>query len=113
MLFCPVCGTEYIDGTTECSECQVQLIQRIEADPAEIDYKDWVALQDLPGLAYAEMVKEVLEARGIPCFIESDILTGAYGVKGTSAVGGKCSIHVPKKYQGIAINILHQLVDHI
>jgi hypothetical protein len=111
MPFCPKCGTEYVTEATTCSECSVLLVEKME-NPTE-PIEKWVPLQNLPGLVYAEMVKEVLDQRNIPCYIQSDIWTGAYGVKSASVVGAKCVLFVPKEMKQIAENILHQMVDHI
>jgi hypothetical protein len=37
----------------------------------------WVPLHPLPGVIYAEMVKEALEKRGIPCVLKRDFFTSA------------------------------------
>lgn len=111
MPFCPKCGNEYIAETTTCADCNVLLVEKMEKIHDKIE--DWVALQDLPGLTYAEMVKEVLEQRNIPCYIQSDLITGVYGVNSVSTVGSKCVLYVPKEMKQIAQNILHQMVDHI
>lgn len=113
MPFCPLCGMEYIAESTECSDCNVHLVENTDEMLIEQTFKQWITLYDLPGLAYAEMVKEVLVNRGIPCYIQSDLVTGVLGVKGVSSVGAKCKLFVPIELQNVAKNILHQMVDHI
>lgn len=111
MPFCPECGTEYVTEETTCAECNVPLVEKM--DDLHEPISDWIPLRNLPGVVYAEMVQEVLRQRNIPCYLQSDVWTGAYGVKSASVVGAKCVLFVPKSMQQIAENILHQMVDHI
>lgn len=67
-----------------------------------------VPLRSLPTNYYAEMVKEVLEKRGIPCLIKGDVLSTAYGSGGL-----KVEILVSKKNKEKAEAILEEMLDHI
>lgn len=74
----------------------------------------WVPLHPLPGVVYAEMVKEVLEKRGIPCVIKKDFLTGAYlGWPANTGSGLETVILVPDDRAQEAAHILHGMMDHI
>jgi hypothetical protein len=87
---CPSCGQEIRSGTTRM-----------------------VPLHPLPSKIYAEMVREVLEKRGIPCLIKTDLLSSAFGSDGSSAVGTQATIYVPQDRQEESEDILHQMLDHI
>lgn len=113
MAFCPNCGVEFLAETITCPDCNQDLVEKIDAEGWDWSQIQWVGLQNLPGLTYAEMVKEVLEARGIPVYIQTDIITGAIGAKGTATVGSRGTLFVPAQFERLATNVIHQMVDHI
>jgi len=114
MPFCPNCGYEYKDSVQTCPDCGTKLVDKLpDFNPSDEEDVHWVALHALPNLIYAEMVKEVLEEKKIPYYIKSDFISGAYGVKGISAVGQQALIFVPEKYYKQSKEILHQMFDHI
>jgi len=104
MRICSQCHAEIPSGADSCPECGRR--------PAEEKIK-MVALHPLPSKMYAEMVKEVLEKRGIPCIIKTDLLSSAFGSDGTSAVGTQAVIYVPEDRRQESEEILHQMLDHI
>jgi len=114
MPFCPNCGYEYESNVDVCSDCETKLVDKLP-ESNFIDENDvlWVALHELPSLIYAEMVKEVLDAKEIPCYIKTDFISGAYGVKGISVVGQQALVFVPEEYSKESEEILHQMFDHI
>jgi hypothetical protein len=92
------------DDLNQCPRC--------EEEAADGDIK-MVALHSLPSKLYAEMVKEVLEKRGIVCVIKTDLLSSAFGSDGTSAVGTQATIYVPEDRREESEDILTQMLDHI
>jgi len=74
----------------------------------EMDENEFVPLRTLPTNYYAQMVKEVLEKRGIPSIIKGDVLSTAYG-----SGGMEVKILVPKGREKEAEAILEELLDHI
>ena len=72
------------------------------------DRNGLVSLRSLPTNYYAEMVKEVLEKRGIPCIIKGDVLSTACGSGGL-----KVEILVPQENNVEAEAILEEMLDHI
>jgi hypothetical protein len=113
MPFCPMCKCEYVDGTKECSDCQVTLIEELEEEKVERDSgTTFVLLHTFPSIVYAEMVKEALEHRGIPCLVKSDILTAACGSKG-GGVMSRVRIYVPEDRVTESDEIMDQMLDHI
>ena len=72
----------------------------------------FVLLHTFPSIVYAEMVKEALENRGIPCLMKSDMLTSAYGSKG-GGVFSRIRIFVPEDRLEESDTIMDQMLDHI
>ncbi|MDW7682134.1 MAG: hypothetical protein SCK70_16345 [bacterium] len=112
MPFCPDCGYEYLPEFDHCPDCDVDLI---EALPEEPDWyqENWVALRDLPGSIYAEMVKEVLDKQNIPNFIQSDATSATLLTRVVSSAGASSIIYVPKKHYQKCRQILLDMMDHI
>ena len=83
MPFCPHCRYEYLEGEELCADCGAPLVAELEqGDQVDEGQGRFVILHTFPSIVYAEMVKEALESRGIPCLMKSDMLTSAYGSKG-------------------------------
>jgi len=74
----------------------------------ETNEKEFVPLRSLPTNYYAQMVKEVLEKRGISSIIKGDVLSTAYG-----SGGMEVKILVPKGREEEAKAILEEMLDHI
>ena len=104
MRICSRCHAEIPPGNDHCPECG----QRCSEKKIKM-----VSLHPLPSKIYAEMVKEVLEKRGIPCIIKTDLLSSAFGSDGTSAVGTQAVICVPEDRRQESEEVLHQMLDHI
>ncbi|NOZ61923.1 MAG: hypothetical protein GXO74_09610 [Calditrichaeota bacterium] len=112
MPFCPKCGYEYFPEIKHCPDCDVDLVDKL---PEESDFyeQNWVALRDLPGNVYAEMVKEVLDKENIPCFIKSDSISATLITSSASIPGSSATIFVPEKFISKAKRILLDMMDHI
>lgn len=112
MPFCPVCGYEYLPNIKHCPDCDVDLVEQLPEEP-EFYVENWVALRDLPGNIYAEMVKEALEKEKIPCYIKSDAISSTLIATSTSLPGSSAKIYVPEKFYSQAKEILISMMDHI
>ena len=114
MPFCPQCRYEYQDGVFRCPDCDEPLV---EALPAEEDASHgdtrFVPLPDLPGRVYADMVKGVLEQRGIPCYIRSEGLIDTTGVTGTGPANRGAKLYVPEDRLEECLDIQRGMLDHI
>ncbi len=76
MPFCPSCRTEYRDGFTRCSECEVELVEALPAQDSSGIPPDRVQLVELasfPNASEAEMIQELLESNGIGTVIRGDV----------------------------------------
>ena len=111
MPFCPECRYEYVAGKTDCPDCGVKLVKKLpKQKSAKIRF---VRMPELPGRVYTEMVRRVLEEKGIPCYVRADGVTEAYGVVGTGPMASGAALWVPEDRLEECLNIQHGMLDHI
>jgi hypothetical protein len=117
MPFCPECRYEYIAGKTDCPDCGVKLVDKLPDEQQEPLPNDqagllrFVRLPELPRRIYAEMVRGALQEKGIPCYIQADRITGAYGLEGPVPTGA--ALWVPEDRLDECLGIQHGMLDHI
>ena len=108
MPFCPECKYEYVSGIKKCADCEADLVAALPKEERTHDFK-WVPLHSFSGPVYAEMVKESLEQNNIPCLIQKDVLSSAYGIQGTSAGGLQTVVFVPEGTLKESEEIMNQI----
>ncbi len=113
-MFCPVCKYEYKPGITVCPDCGKKLVEKLPQEDRNknSDNINFVPLPSLPGRVYAEMIKDTLDAKGIPCYIRSEGVGDAYQFPGTTPLGG-VRIFVPEDRVEECLAIQQQMLDHI
>jgi len=112
MGFCPSCRMEYIPEVKECPDCHEKLVESLPE--IELPDMEWTALPSVPGVVYAQMIKEALEQNGIPSYVQSLWLSGGLGVvTSTSMPGVSAKIMVPKADYKRALEIQEGMVDHM
>jgi hypothetical protein len=112
MGFCPKCRIEYVLEVTKCSDCGEKLVEILPE--IEILDVEWIPLPSVPGVVYAQMIKEALEQNGIPSYVQSLWLSGGLGVvTSTSMPGVSAKIMVPKTDYKRALEIQEGMVDHM
>lgn len=112
-MVCPKCRYEYNPGVMKCPDCGEDLVEAL-SEESEINLPDihFVPLPNLPGRVYAEMVKGVLDKKGIPCYIRSEGPGDAYQFSGTTPREG-VQLFVPEDRYHECVDIQHQMLDHI
>lgn len=79
-MYCPQCGTEYRDGVTVCTECEVALVEEPpvpERDEAE--WADFVTVLSTGDESEVRVAQSLLEAEGISCFANGERMQGVLG----------------------------------
>ena len=114
MPFCPNCRYEYRADVSECPDCGEVLVDALPSmDDETFRNVRFVPMPDLPGRVYAEMIKGVLEERGIPCYIRSEGIIDTVGVTGTGPVNRGVKLYVPEDRLEECLDIQHGMLDHI
>ncbi len=66
-MFCPTCGSEYLEGITECADCGVGLVAEL---PKFDDNDEALKILRVTGPTEAPMIKELLENNGIDSILQ-------------------------------------------
>ena len=82
MPFCPKCRSEYVAGSTECSDCHIGLVAALTEVEAPPDMH-WVELATAGSEAEGELLCELLEQAGIPVMMKKDVFVSSFGRQGT------------------------------
>jgi len=116
MPFCPECRYEYEDDIKVCADCGKSLVKTLKDETGkeeEIPNVKFIPLPGLPGRVYAEMIKEVFEKEGIPCYIRSGGITDGFNIDAAGPAGENTFIYVPEDRVEECERIQHQMLDHI
>ena len=106
MPFCPECKSEYRPGFTRCSDCEVDLVERL---PEEHEYLDMVEAGKIPDPSYAGMVCEMFSTEDIPCILDGEEREGMMPgmVDPTRSIG----VMVPRENLDRAKELLHAFFE--
>lgn len=100
MPFCPQCKAEYKPEVSICSDCKAQLVpELIQTEVRE--YGDWYAVESVPNELVGNILRGVLEAKGIPVYLRSHNVPYYGGVKGNATQSEWGDVLVP-------VNVLPQ-----
>jgi hypothetical protein len=80
-MFCPVCGEEYREGFSECSECNVPLVARLplpeSCEPTADEDLNWVTVLYTGDLSLVSIARSLLDGEGIPYLASGEALAEA------------------------------------
>ena len=75
-MFCPVCKAEYRDGYTKCSDCNVDLVDKLPVKPvceADTNIK-FVKLLQTNDITDIVQIKSILDSEGVHYYIKGDLM---------------------------------------
>lgn len=109
MPVCPECKYEYVEGVKKCPDCGAELVENTETeDDSPLEEIKWVKIQTQTGVVYTEMLKEVLENKGIPCILKPSDLSPYVG-KGTNVFGDNTHLLVPESRHEESLKIMQEM----
>jgi hypothetical protein len=109
-MVCSKCRTEYEDGTTECSDCRVALVDKLAIVP---EAGELVPVFETADSAEAIVVKSLLESERIYHVSQNEILQDFFGAgrvgAGYNSIIGLIRILVAKADKNKAVQILKEM----
>lgn len=78
-MFCPVCGDEYRAGFTRCSDCGVDLVEKLPAGIEAADPFELVTVLETGDQSQVAVARSMLEGAGIPCIARNERLQNLFG----------------------------------
>jgi predicted amidophosphoribosyltransferase len=89
--YCPKCRSEFVDGTTVCSECGVALVDELPAGTPRVeDSEDLVEVWRTQGEVNAQLAKSLLEGSGVASMLSGESLRLTHGL----TIDGLALVHV-------------------
>lgn len=107
-MFCPECNAEYKEGITVCADCGATLVDK-EPFEEPLEEVEWVKLRSVDRV-FREMIAEVFDKEGIPCYSKGDRLSSTLGMTTSGALGGFVDFYVPKTFEEQAKEIIKEMV---
>ena len=110
-MFCPSCRAEFRPGFTECTECEVYLVDALPPDPYQ-ETVDLVPVFRTSDPIVLPLVRSLLDSAGVPYLVQGEEALGLFplgpagGRVARSAVGAV--VHVAK---GDADSVKEMLSD--
>ena len=83
-MFCPECGSEYIEGIHGCPDCRVPLVPALPPKP-RLEYVEYVTVLKTGNPIVLAMVKSILASAGIRYFVKGEVLQDLFRV-GTAEI---------------------------
>lgn len=104
-MYCPECRNEYQDGVERCPECDVALVENLSVEDAleepDLEWRDLETILITSDTSLVPVVRSLLEAEGIQCFVQGELLQDLAGLGrlagGTNMVFGATKIQVPRE----------------
>ncbi|MBU3183616.1 putative signal transducing protein [Clostridium estertheticum] len=76
-MFCPKCKCEYREGFNFCSDCKIELVEKLpgeEVSSEEFEYSELVTITETMDFSIIPIVKSILDSEGIRYFIKGEMI---------------------------------------
>ena len=70
-MICPNCEAEYVEGVTNCVDCEIELIRKEDFELNLVHHEDWETIFSTDFIYKAEMIKANLSGANIEAIILS------------------------------------------
>jgi hypothetical protein len=106
-MFCPECRSEYQEGYTRCTECDVALVQGLQPNIVEADAQDEpVTVFNAINGSEASLVKSLLEGSGLePMMFDANF---SYIDPPAALIIGGIKLTVPRSQEKLALEVLEE-----
>lgn len=105
MPFCPQCKIEFEQDSTECIECEEELLPSLI--PAQVPGDaDWHVVESVPNEVAGYILMNVLEDEGIHVYLRSNEIPAYGGIKGNPGKSEWGDILVP----GYSVQIARETI---
>ena len=104
LLYCPDCGHEFREGVTICTDCGIALVSSPPPIPGAptVEWLDLETVLETSDPALLPVVRSLLEAEDIPCFLRGELLQEFLGwgrlPSGKNFITGPVQLQVPRKH---------------
>lgn len=72
-MYCPQCRSEYVDGITQCFDCQVPLVWSLhEENEQDSEPVEWAPLVSVVNQTDIAVITSLLESEKIPYYIQGE-----------------------------------------
>ncbi|MFP4171713.1 MAG: hypothetical protein ACLFV4_02275 [Candidatus Hydrogenedentota bacterium] len=68
MMYCPKCGSEYVEGITECADCGVPLVE----NPPHLEYEEYEAILSTYNPGDVATLQSVLDHEGVKYYFDGE-----------------------------------------
>jgi hypothetical protein len=116
-MFCPQCRAEYREGFTECSECQVHLVEQLPPDPPEPNHtsSELTTVFTTGDAALLPIIESLLNGAGVRFFVKNESTQDLFGMgrvgTGFNVVTGPVVIQVASEDAPAARELLRPLIE--
>ena len=113
-MFCPDCASEYREGYTECSECNVALVPALPAPLPHLDDAELVRIFSTSDAAVIPVVESILNGAGIQFMAKSEQVQDFFALGrlfGPNYVVGPVEFFVLRDQAEVASQLLGHLSE--